>query len=222
MNQTTGAPRRPRRVMLLDYDGVLVDSQDLAGRLFIQALNSIGFYQLTSPEEVVDLCDGNVSDKLQKAGLTPAQISEAYRLYADNMNNSTEKTPLFPGVQEALANLYPDYFLHIVSSSSHAVIAATIQEHQIPWIDGIWGMDDEPSKVKKIAHIRQLHPGLPAFFLGDTRGDMVESHEAGVVAIAATWGWHRRERIALGHPDYYVDNISQLPPLLGQLPDPTD
>jgi len=220
--QDPGAQRQPRRVILLDYDGVLADSKELAGRIFIRALNQIGYGGITSTEEVVALCDGNAAISLQEAGLSMEEIDEAYRQYSRFMREDTEKAPLFPGVKATILQLYADSYLHIVTSSSHAVVQDTLHNNDIDFVDGIWGIDDEPSKVKKIQHLLRLYPELPAYFLGDTRGDMIESREAGVVAIAATWGWHDRQRLARGNPDHYLDDIRELPALLAKLTEESD
>ena len=55
---------------------------------------------------------------------------------------------------------------------------------------------------------------MPAFYVGDTKGDMIEGKQAGAVTVAVTWGWHSTEKLTEGSPDYMVHTPTELKNLL--------
>ena len=55
---------------------------------------------------------------------------------------------------------------------------------------------------------------LPAFYVGDTKGDMIEGRQAGAVTLAVTWGWHSAEKLTEGTPDNMVLTPVELEKLL--------
>ena len=65
-----------------------------------------------------------------------------------------------------------------------------------------------------------IHLGLSSekideiYYVGDTKGDMIEGKQAGAVTVAVTWGWHTAENLAQASPDHLVNTLSALENLL--------
>jgi phosphoglycolate phosphatase len=56
--------------------------------------------------------------------------------------------------------------------------------------------------VKKIGSVRQRHGHrVPAWYVCDTVGDVVEARAAGVTTVGVAWGWHGEERLLRARPD---------------------
>ena len=55
---------------------------------------------------------------------------------------------------------------------------------------------------------------LPGYYVGDTKGDMIEGKKAGALTVAVTWGWHTREKLADASPDHMVHTPAELVTLL--------
>jgi len=58
------------------------------------------------------------------------------------------------------------------------------------------------------------YPGLSAYYIGDTRGDMIEGRKAGAITVAALWGWHAVKKLEEGAPDHFVRSPEALLDLL--------
>jgi phosphoglycolate phosphatase len=58
------------------------------------------------------------------------------------------------------------------------------------------------------------YPGLSAYYIGDTKGDMIEGRKAGAITVAALWGWHAVEKLEEGAPDHFVRSPEALLDLL--------
>ena len=75
----------------------------------------------------------------------------------------------------------------------------------------VLGGDHEQSKTRKIRAVRQrFGESLPAWYVGDTIGDMVEARAAGAVTVGAAWGWHGAERLLRASPDHLAHSPSDL------------
>jgi phosphoglycolate phosphatase len=58
------------------------------------------------------------------------------------------------------------------------------------------------SKTRRITAARsRFGPERPAWYVGDTVGDILEAREAGVRTVGAAWGWHGPERLGRVRPD---------------------
>jgi phosphoglycolate phosphatase-like HAD superfamily hydrolase len=215
--QFTGDNREPSMLLMLDYDGVIVDSKDLMARLFIKALKRNGFYGISTVDEIIALCDGNAYNALIAMGLSDKQINEIYLDYAELMASSSERAPLFRGVREVLRDLQCISYLYIVTSTARSVVENTLVSNKIDSVDGVFGSDFERNKALKIKHLMARHSGLRAFYVGDTTSDLIESHRAGAVAIAAEWGWHSVGKLTEGGPAFFLKSPYMLPYLLRRL-----
>ena len=56
-----------------------------------------------------------------------------------------------------------------------------------------------------------------AVYVGDSPHDMHAGRAAGVITIAALWGLFTREQLEEARPDYWIERITELPPLIEQL-----
>jgi len=74
------------------------------------------------------------------------------------------------------------------------------------------GSDAAYSKEEKIRLAMYLF-GIgqdQIYYIGDTAGDIREARNAGVHAVAVSWGWHSRERIEAVAPDFIADRPEDL------------
>ncbi len=88
----------------------------------------------------------------------------------------------------------------------------------LPFFDVIISGDDvtnfkpHPEPVQKALEILMLSAGR-AVMIGDTDVDILAGKEAGTKTIGVTYGFHG-EKVREANPDYVVDNISEVLPLI--------
>ena len=95
-----------------------------------------------------------------------------------------------------------------------SIVWQLLEKEGIACFDEVVGADMERSKVKKIQKTMSRYQDLPAFYVGDTKGDMIEGKKAGAVTVAVTWGWHTAEKLTEASPDYMVHTPAELEKLL--------
>ncbi len=203
-----------RKLLLFDFDGVVFDSFDAMAPLVTKHWGM-------TVEEQRAVHDKNVFE--MKGEESPEEIAaEEARIaafYAEADMVLLDVCVAFPGVVKILPNLAKDYRLFVVSSSWSSTIEKVLAKHDITHcFSGIYGMENERSKVKKIHTILASSGKCPreSLFITDTLGDVREARTAGVDAIAVTWGFHDRERVLQGEPWDICDHPADLPGKIGR------
>ena len=78
----------------------------------------------------------------------------------------------------------------------------------------VLGAEKERSKAIKIGDTMARHINQPAYYVGDTSGDIIEGKRAGAMTVAVTWGWHDVEKLEEASPDFIVSSPAELTALM--------
>lgn len=201
-------------LVMFDYDGVIVNSQEFFLPDFLAACHENGFTEPKGSEDIMALFEDNVFQSMMKKGLAPDIIDKILKSYETKAKLHVDRIKTFAGIDKALKKISAGNTVYIITSNLSDVTAAVLRRNGIECFDGVLGADVEKSKIKKIQMVMQQHPDLQAYYVGDTCGDMVEGKEAGAITVGVTWGWHGAERLKAGMPDHLVDSPEQLAGLL--------
>jgi phosphoglycolate phosphatase len=200
-----------KKLIMFDYDGVIVDSLDVFATTFLAASHACGYTGIKTHEQVVRLFDGNFFEKLAQLGLSSDKIDEILRdAYRRKVQKYFTEVRPFQGMQESLNALSGRNVLAVITSNDSQLVWQFLEKEGMACFDAVVGADQERSKVTKIRNIMARYQDLPAFYVGDTKGDMIEGRQAGAVTVAVTWGWHSVEKLTEGTPDYMVHSVAEL------------
>jgi len=185
-------------LIMFDFDGVIVDSLDDQSRACTTTLRAHGLPHLATHEQFLAFTEDNWFAALANAGVpghTVAAIEDAF--------SATPSPPLFSGVALVLEELAQTNDVVVISSSRTSVVEGVLKEHGVRGPSEVLGGDGEQSKTRKIRRARVRHGyALPAWYVGDTVGDIFEARAAGVGTVGAAWGWHGEERLRRAGPDH--------------------
>lgn len=207
-------------LLLFDYDGVIADSFDVYFHEFTRACSAYGFERLNSRDAFLRLFDGNLIAQLIKVGFPMRKLKRLADDFRPQMEKANSRIAPFPGMVEILRTLSACYPVMIITANSSHVVQQFLNANALHEIKGVLGSDIETSKVKKIRRARRNFPGCRAYYIGDTKGDMLEARRAGAIPVAAGWGWHDRERLASAHPNYIIEAQEDLLTFFGGAPYP--
>ncbi|MFA5180940.1 MAG: HAD family hydrolase [Syntrophales bacterium] len=201
-----------KKLFLLDFDGVLVDSLDVYHRAVSWCLEKIGTPIIKTQEEYVALFEDNFYAAMAKKGVDLDAFSGALREYASDVDYYEDVKP-FSAVLPVLEELCGNNILAIISSNSSQAIRKILARFRYNGcFQDILGSEFHLSKKTKIDHAVATY-GISrenTYYVGDTSGDVREGKAAGVKTIAVTWGWHSRELLAAAQPDFLIDNPEEL------------
>lgn len=185
-------------LVMIDYDGVIVDSLAVCYRCFAAACRETGLMDLGTREDFIALFDQNLYQSMADRGLDNSAIDRILQVYEQKQEPLLDTVAIFPGMEQALAGIARDNRLVIITSNLSAHTREILDRHGVTCCSDIIGADQEKSKIRKINRAQLRYPELPAYYLGDTRGDMIEGHLAGVNTVGVLWGWHSRARLLDG------------------------
>lgn len=223
------APNHPFRLILFDFDGTLVDSQ----QFIIAAMGSaFAAHGLATPgPEAVRRVVG-LALELAVARLLPdpndmdlaRRVAASYReAFFELRSNGTYHEPLFPGVREALGQLdEPHICLGIVTGKSRRGLLSSLERHNLSeHFVTLQTADDGPSKPHPALLERAMAEvgaeRAETVVIGDTTFDIEMAVNASVRAIGVAWGYHPAEELRASGADQVIEHFEQLLPCLAVL-----
>ena len=175
---------QPSKLIMFDFDGVTADSLDDQSDAFVETLRAHGLHELASRSRFLDFTESNWFETLADAGLpqqVAAEVGDAFGALAS--------PGLFPEMAEVIVRLAAAHPVIIITSSRTADVEAILEEHGVRGVAEVIGGDLEPSKTRKIRSVRRrFGESLPAWYVCDTVGDVIEARDAGAVTVGVAWG----------------------------------
>lgn len=190
-----------KKLVIFDFDGVLVESLDLWFR--VTQTVSPGL----SKEEYAAMSHGNYIDALvtKKFSYTDESLEE----YKINLLDIAMPLP----VREFIKNHYDTYQFAIVSSGREMTIDAFLAKEGIgEYFSDILGYETHKNKTVKLLDLifKYGRDSKEAVFVTDTLGDIIEANEANIKSIGVLWGLHDRETLMRGNPEIIVEKPNEL------------
>lgn len=198
-------------LVFFDYDGVMVDSLETENKYFQEACQEVGVEGTKDAADMAKLSEGNFYENFHKRGVSMEDIAKIMKVYAEIKTDGRYDTTPFPEIFGLLKKVSDRYPVYIISSNVSATVESRLKEFGIENVKDVLGADKETSKEKKLRAIMAQYPGEKTIFVGDTKGDMLESAAVGVdVRLGVTWGWQSPEVVLEGDPDYWFNEKEHL------------
>ena len=212
------------RAVIFDLDGTLVHSLPGIAASLNRTLKKSSLP--THPETAVRGFIGDGMKTLIQRALPHAITDEeldsmVVTLKEDYANSWKDGTAPYSGVTEALRDLSEEGLGSAVFSNKPHIFCQSITDYLFPETkftcvigqrDGIAAKPD-PRGAIEVAKELKVDPAEIAF-LGDSTVDLITAKNAGMIPIAATWGYHDLPALEAEQPLYSIDHISELLPIL--------
>ncbi|MFN2471849.1 MAG: HAD-IA family hydrolase [Gaiellaceae bacterium] len=202
--------------VLFDLDGTLIDSGAAILASFRHATRTV--LGRDYADHVLMAGVGGHGLHRQMADLDPERVDDLVQAYRDHNLDSYRTIRVFPGVDAVLAHLREDErTLGMVTVKSRATVELTFEIAQLgSYFETVVTGDDverhkpEPDALVLAAGRLGADPSSTAY-VGDSPFDIQAAKEAGMRAVAVSWGGiHPRARLAQHRPDAIVDVPGEL------------
>jgi phosphoglycolate phosphatase len=200
-----------KKLLLFDFDGVIVDSLELYEEIARRCLEEIEKPIIKDREDFLSLFNDNFYEAMRQKGVDVGAFNRAVERLIPQVDYS-RVVPFFDLIP-VLEKLRNENILVIISSNSLAAIKTIISKYRFDqYFKEILGADFMFSKIDKINYAVEKwnFSREDTYFIGDTLGDMKEAKMAGVKTVGVTWGWHPRERIGKAAADFLFDAPDEL------------
>ncbi|MGO1121165.1 HAD-IA family hydrolase [Rhodovibrionaceae bacterium A322] len=216
-------------LILFDFDGTLVDSQNAITRCMGRAFETVSLAPPSRDEvrRIVGLTLEIAIEKLLPGSPSPdmvAQVSDNYRkaFFAYRQEPNFEE-PLFPGVRETLPVLnQPEVLLGVATGKNMRGLTHSLETHGLrDLFVTLQTPDHNPGKP---------HPGMVeraaaqtgcdisrTVVIGDTTFDMEMAVNAGATPVGVNWGYHHHEELTGAGARIIVEQFADLPEALASL-----
>ncbi len=206
----------PLRVVLLDWDGTLLNSFQADAQAYSSMFGALGMRW--SVAHLKRHYSPDWHRVYRAAGLPPSKWKQADRLWRRYYRQ--HQPALQPGVRRVLRTLEKRFTLALVSSGSRARVRRQLREFNL------WKTfpvkiccEDAPRRKPHPAPLRMALEKLRAradesVYVGDAPEDMEMARRAGMRAIGVLGGSPVPRRLRLALPDALIRTIVALPALL--------
>lgn len=200
------------KYVIFDFDGTLVDSQEVAISVLHQLAEHHHFKKLNR-EDIETLRGLSIAERCKRIGVPlyklPLWAGECYQLY----QQSVKHLRLFKGIAELLNELRKRGFkLAVISSNSEANVREFLRTNHIDFFDRVYCSRHIFSKdrmIKKLLHnLKLTNPEV--IYVGDEHRDIIACKRLGVKVIWVEWGFDLIELVKTENPDYIVQTPEQI------------
>jgi len=207
------------RCVLFDWDGTLLDSYHADSQAYLAMFHSLGVNWGLAELERHYSPDWYAV--YRAAGIPNARWDEADTLW--RANYARHRPKLLRGTRSVLTQLARGHRLGLVTSGDRNRVTRQLREYRLTQIfrARVCGGDTankkpHPEPLLKALSKMKVDP-LECVYVGDTPEDLQMARAAGVCAIAVLGPFPTEKKLRAEKPDYLLENLGQLPELLGKL-----
>jgi len=212
------------RAVLFDYDGTLVDTNQIIINSWQHMANVAGNGMKFRVEDLIPTfgkpLEDAIAEQAEKYGITgysTEELTECYRQY--QRNHQDELGDLFPGIRELLKELKKrGYLVGIVTSRTLDTTRSGLARYDVlEYFDDMVGEEDtdihKPNPEPCLICCKKLGvKPSEAIMVGDSRHDIACANNAGAASVFVRWSFCTKEEELEGvsKPTYVISSADQL------------
>jgi len=208
-----------RPFAIFDFDGTVADSFDesllsynrVAPRLRLRPMRE---------DELPALRRMSAGQLLEALGIPMWKLPRLMIAARADLHDHFHSVAPIPGIAEALAELSgAGCHLSIVTSNSEENVRNFLIRHGIDSFETVVAgasIFGKGTRLKRLLKSSRADDA-PSVYVGDTVPDIRAAREAGLAAVAVTWGFNDRQPLAAEHPDILAESTRELAPAILRL-----
>ncbi|MBI2442352.1 MAG: HAD family hydrolase [Candidatus Levybacteria bacterium] len=204
---------RNKKLIVFDFDGVILDTFDFAFDLTKQLTQKYGVFPVTVREDFEEMFEDNPWRYFESKGVTANTLASYQKDFLSAFQNAESSLLVFSEICDVIRKLSNTYRLAIVSSNYRDIVAWYVEKNGIKdCFNEIVGAEQKGTKKEKLEKIitDQDMRSEESYFITDTSGDIREGQEVGMKTVAVVWGYHGKIRLGKVKPDFIANTPQQL------------
>ena len=205
--------------ILLDFDGVIVDSIEIFTRTVRVAAEELNQPVEFLTDDLRSIRRMSIEEISDHVDISRDRIPAFLQAMDRELNRVAYEIPMFPKMANVIRQLHDAGKLGIVSASPASVIEKVLKNHSLDHFFGhVIGGDTPGAKSTKIRSIIQDNNSSvdTTCMIGDTISDIEQGNAADVLTIAVSWGWHSIDWLESANPDFIASEPEDLVELVPQ------
>jgi phosphoglycolate phosphatase len=209
--------KRRYDLIVWDWDGTILDSTPTIVQCIQQSCRDLGFKEPDDSlaSSVIGL---GIQDSLRRAvpWIEPAHFQKLTDRFRYHYLAKDHELHLFDGIRELLGDLRTaGYLLGVATGKSRVGLDRSLAHHQIAHLFHETRTADQsfskphPGMLLELSDATKV-PMRRMLMIGDTTHDLQMAANAGVDAVAVTYGAHPTETLREAPSLIHVDNVAQL------------
>jgi phosphoglycolate phosphatase len=206
-----------RKLILFDYDGVLVDSMPFNIKVVSSVLENMGYQKFPTSEFCSEAECISFESWAHHIGMLESELPVYIKAIHEGVLAGAPSLPLFEGISAMVLKLASQHTLGLITASNSLAAKAFLTCHEIEHcFDHLVGGEASGTKCDKILEIlkKYNYGKKDVYYIGDAGTDVQQGKLAGVNTVAVTWGFQSRTRLEKEEPDLIVDSPDELKDLL--------
>ncbi len=201
-------------LIIFDFDGVLANSKDAYAAQMKETIESISNKAFS--EEIFSERVGNTDQKDDFRFFLETEdnkvIIEAAKKYEELTPKYAHLRSLYPGIREIIESLHNAHYTGIVSRKPQDRMEYWLNFYDIQdYFDyPIGTVENTKSHAIRRIMIRYGFSKERTLMIGDTEFDIQSAKEAGVIAVAATYGSSKPGDLLELKPDYVLNEPNEI------------
>jgi phosphoglycolate phosphatase len=209
--------KRRYDLIVWDWDGTILDSTPTIVHCIQQSCRDLGFKEPDDSlaSSVIGL---GIQDSLRRAvpWIEPVHFQKLTDRFRHHYLAKDHELHLFDGIRELLGDLHAEGFmLGVATGKSRVGLDRSLTHHQIGHLFHETRTADQsfskphPGMLLELSDATQV-PIRRMLMIGDTTHDLQMAANAGVDAVAVTYGAHPPDTLREAPSLIHVDNVAQL------------
>ncbi len=196
------------KLIIFDYDGVIVDSLNINLEIAKQACQAINHPIIPVRADIENLENLSFQDLGQQIGLPEDKVGEFTEQAFELLTKNTTPPMVFSGMKKVIQELGKENYIVIITTNIKYAVTQVLEDNGLLGpINLIVGSEQYGSKSEKIRRTMdefEVKPNV-TYMIGDALSDIREARKAGVKSIAVSWGFHSKEKLKHALPDFLVN-----------------
>lgn len=202
------------KVIIFDYDGVIVDSFPAVHAVYQRISKKLGKKCPETLDGFKKIYAAHSTGLMTNLGFTQEEVKKANDMY--QVEILKEQPPFFPGIKEIIESLHAKHRLILVSSSPKPEVTAKLKKLGIINCFERIIAGETPGSMKKIPALKALLSDLnmdldEIVMIGDRLYDHNDAKAVGIKLILVEYGWgYDRSKIPDHKQNVVVNKPSDL------------